>query len=249
MTDKEELDKLFSICSVNLKNSKPCLDYLSKRGFSDEFIKKNKIGYFPQNIRALTKYVDEESLIRLGVICPGNWSKFCNNYSMVFPIHDEYNEPVGIAGRTLASESERSTLGLSKYENSKYKKSKILYGLNNSRGHILKNNNVYVVEGYFDHISMDMNGIRNSVAICGTAFSNNHFIKLLRYTDTITFLLDNDDAGRKSMENIFYKYSGKGANLQFKKLPEGYKDIDQFFFDGKTRQMFENSIEDFLMGW
>ena len=71
--------------------------------------------------------------------------------------------------------------------------------------------------------------MKNCVAICGTSFSNFHFLKLAKYTDKITFVLDNDDAGNKSMEKIYQKYSNKGIKLRFFKLPNEYKDVDEAF--------------------
>ena len=75
-----------------------------------------------------------------------------------------------------------------------------------ARSEILLNQNAYVVEGYFDQISMYDAGIKNTVAACGTGFSKNHFIKLSRYTDKITFFLDMDDGGKKSSNQIFNKF-------------------------------------------
>ena len=146
---------------------------------------------------------------------------------------------MGISGRSLATDEERRLLNISKYKNSSYKKSNLLFGLNDAKKSILNSNNVFVVEGYFDKVAMDKIGISNSVAICGTAFSKNHFLKLLKYTDKITFLLDSDDAGRRSSESIFSKFSNKGAKLRFLNLPSEYKDIDEYVnLGGKNRYDF-----------
>ena len=231
---EKELDTLINICNKNLKNSKECIAYLKNRGLSGEDVKRFKIGYFPRNIKMLTNYVSSDLLKSLSIVDYSNNSDFSNYFYLVFPIYSEYGAPVGISGRTLLSDEERGFVGIPKYKNSSYKKSGILYGLEASRDHIIKSNNVYVLEGYFDQIAMNKAGIKNSVAICGTAFSQNHFLKLARYTDKITFLLDSDDAGVRSVESIHNKFLNKGVKLRFLKCPDGYKDVDEYFRNDKN---------------
>ena len=235
---KNHLDNLFKICNANLKSSRMHLSYLLDRGMSIDMINKYQLGYFPQNIEVLTKYVPKDILIKLNILNYANGSDFSDYFSLVFPIRSEYGDPVGISGRVLFGEEQRHALNISKYKNSSYKKSRVLYGLSKSRNSIIKKNNVYIVEGYFDKISMDRNGYNNCVAICGTAFSSRHFLSLSKYTDTMTFLLDSDDAGVASAQKIYSKYSNKGVTLNFLNLDKECKDIDEFFLN--------NSSDDFL---
>jgi len=241
MNNHQEFDKLVKICQSNLKNSRDCINYLVReRGLDKKTIIQNKIGFFPQNIAMLKKYVSEEFLARTNITNFSGGSDFSNYFYLVFPIYSEYGDLVGISGRTLLGQEERKLVGIPKYKNSSYKKADILYGLNESKWHILNKNNVFVTEGYFDHISMSKNGLKNSVAICGTAFSKKHFIKLARYADKITFILDSDDAGQKSAERIYNKFINKGIRLRFLKLPSNFKDVDEYFSNQ------ENSVESFF---
>jgi len=229
MNQSDGLEQLVDICHSNLKNSKACLRYLVKdRGLTKASIKKNRIGFFPQNASVLTKYLSEDLLNSLNILNFSKQSDFSNYFYLVFPIFSEYGDAVGISGRTLMGDGERRLLGIPKYKNSSYKKANILYGLNVAKKSIIDSNNVYVLEGYFDYLSMEKNGFSNSVAICGTAFSQNHFLKLARYTDKITFLLDSDEAGQKSIERIYKKYINKGIKLRFLRVPDAYKDIDEY---------------------
>ena len=234
-----EIEKLVSICASNLKNSDKHIKYLNNRGVTSELIKRHNIGYFPQNISVLLKYLSKDSLMKYNVIDYSGYSDFCNYFNLIIPVYNEYGDAVGISGRSLAGDGERRALNISKYKNSSYKKSGILFGLNLSKKDILREKNVYVVEGYFDKLAIDGLGLKNSVAICGTAFSKMHFIKLIRYTNCITFMLDNDDAGIKSAVGIFSKFSNKGVKLRFLSLPEKYKDVDEYFNNGmKTKEDF-----------
>lgn len=246
----KEMDTLINICHANLKRSEKCMSYLSGRGISSESIEKYKLGFFPQNASLLTKYVSSDFLHRSMISNPSGYSDFSNRYFLIFPIQNEYKEPVAIIGRTLLDETQRSLLGLSKYKNSSYKKSRALYGLEYARPHILKSKNVYVVEGNFDVITMDANNIHNVVGICGAAFSRHHFYKLARYTDKITFLLDSDDGGQVSMERIYKKFANRGVKLRFSYLPEGSKDVDEYFNKrGGTMKSFFEEIKLFIPSW
>jgi DNA primase len=230
MEFSEDLSKLIQICHFNLRNSKDCINYLGKeRKLTKSLIVENKIGVFPQNISALKKYVSEDVLTKTNIINFTGNSDFANYFHLVFPVYSEYGDPVGISGRTLLSEEERKVIGIPKYKNSSYKKADILYGLDKAKKFILEKDNVYVTEGYFDYLAMAKNGVPNSVAICGTAFSKKHFLKLARYTSKITFILDSDDAGIKSAERIYSKFINRGIKLRFLRIPDGYKDVDEYF--------------------
>ncbi len=247
---KKDVEKLIKICHHNLKNSSECVNYLTqRRGLSEDMISKYQIGFFPQNTEKLTQFVSRATLEKLNIIDYSGSSKFSEFFYLIFPIYSEYVDGIGIGGRTLLSDEQRSVFEIPKYENSSFKKAQLLFGLNHSRGSILKEQNVYVTEGYFDHIALDAAGIKNSVAICGTAFSTNHFIKLSRYTDMITFVLDRDDGGQKAMERISAKFMNRGVKLRFKRLPEGVKDVDQFFATGKSRDDFVRELENYIPGW
>jgi DNA primase len=235
MDNHQEFEKLVKICQSNLKNSKDCINYLVKeRGLDKKTILENKIGFFPQNISILKNYISEEFMAKMNITNFSGGSDFSDYFYLVFPIFSEYGDLLGISGRTLLEDGDRRLVGIPKYKNTSYKKADVLYGLNKSKKHILEKNNVFVTEGYFDHISMSRNNLKNSVAICGTAFSKKHFVKLARYTDKITFILDADDAGQKSAERIYNKFINKGIKLRFLKLPNGVKDVDEYFSADKT---------------
>lgn len=226
---KEEMSKLIDICNSNIKNSKEILTYLSDRNINDEQIKKYKLGFFPQNVKMLKKYVSEEFMKDHFILSKNDYCDFSERYYLIIPMFNEYGEPVAIMGRTLLDEFSRKALELPKYKNSSYQKAATLYGLNKSRASILKNKSVYVVEGNFDTISMQKNGIDNAVGICGTAFSKKHFLMLAKYTNSINFILDNEDVGFLAMQRIRDKFEGKGVALNFYKLPDGIKDPDEYF--------------------
>lgn len=245
-----ELNKLINICHSNLKNSKKCLTYLQdERNISLSAIEKFKLGFFPQNPNKLEGHLSTSVLQKLSILDYSGSSQFSEFFYLIFPIFSEYKLPVGIGGRTLLNNDQRDVFGLPKYKNSSFKKANYLYGFDKSRSEILRNQNAYVVEGYFDQIALNSNNIKNSVAICGTAFSKNHMLKLSRYTDKITFILDGDDGGRKSMEKIYSRYLNQGIKLRFMLLPQGCKDVDDYFKQGGNQDNFLADLKYFIPNW
>lgn len=239
-----ELSKLIDICHDNLKKTRIGKEYvLGERNLSKDAVLRNKIGFFPRNIDRLTEYVSAEWLKLAGLMDYDGTSQYSNYYSIVFPIYDDYGEPIAISARTMLSKEERENLGIPKYKNSTFSKAQTLFGLHIARESILANQQVFVVEGNLDQISMYDAGITNTVACCGTGFSRQHLVKLARYTDKITVMLDDDEAGWNSTESIHNRYLNCGVNFRFVKLPDGYHDAGEYFLDnGKTMNDFREDL-------
>lgn len=245
---KEELNKLTEICHVNLKNSKRCQEYLLSRGISAEAISSFKIGFFPQNTNTLKKYVSDDVLKKLTILDYSENSSFSEFFYLVFPIMSEYGDTEAIAGRTLLPDEQREAIGIPKYKNSSYKKSKNLYGLNQARSKILEKQNAIVVEGQLDAITMHDNGFSNTVAICGASFSKRHFLSLAKYTSLITFIMDNDEAGLKAARGIKNKFSNRGISIRFLRPPDSIKDVNDYFNKGNSKKRFLKDFKFFDPG-
>jgi DNA primase len=151
------------------------LEIAGKNGFKPEFVVKAGLAS-EKDGRAIDKFRDR----------------------LMIPICSLSGAVVGFGGRDLGGNSP------AKYMNSPetliYSKSEILFGLNNSRRAISKENSVILVEGYFDVISMFQSGIENVVAISGTALSEIQAKLLARYTKSAYISLDGDAAGQAATE-------------------------------------------------
>lgn len=235
----KQLNNLVKICQQNLKNSTDCLNYLNERGINEELINLYKIGYFPQSINTLGKYISLDYLREKSIIKINNDSDFKNYHYLIIPILNEYGNTVGISGRTLLDSDQIKILNLPKYRNSSYSKKDILFGLNNSIEDIIEKKSVWVVEGYFDQIAMYKNGIKNVVALGGTAFSRNHFLRLKRFCNRINFLLDNDEAGHLTSRRIHKKFNKYSSELKFYTLKK-HKDVDEFLSNNDKRLLKQN---------
>jgi len=222
-----EMSKLIKICSANLFKTEFGQKYFYERGISKESCSSYNLGVFPSNINLVKKYIDLEVLLKTGIVKYDGFSDFSDYYRIVIPIYNEAGMPIGIAGRTILEEADRKYLKLSKYKNSIYKKSRILFGMDKALPHILNAGEVYVVEGYFDQIAMLKAGLKNTVALGGTAFSKMHLLKLMRFCKKINFVLDNDEPGINSAKRIQNKFSKYGINMNFFLCEKQYKDVDE----------------------
>ena len=181
-----------------LKQQEHVLEIVLNRGISLEVIKEFCIGYGGENFEIRNLYENKEIALQSGILFDSN-----NGYRSMFekrliiPIFNAGGKCVGFSGRSIDSKQNP------KYVNSKhtrlYNKSKILFAYDKARKHIAKENSVYIVEGYFDVMALHTMGIKNSVALCGTALTKEHIALLSRYDNiSINLALDNDVAGKNA---------------------------------------------------
>ncbi|KKU02207.1 MAG: primase protein [Candidatus Amesbacteria bacterium GW2011_GWB1_47_26] len=185
------------------KTGKEALEYLKQRGLSDEVIKKFNIGFAPDNWDFLFKFLvgkkkyTLDDLTRAGLAVK-NYDRFRNR--IMFPLTNGRGQIVGYAGRVLPAASAEATASQGgKYVNTPeteiYHKSELLYGLDITRAEIKNAGWAVVVEGEIDAIASWQAGVRNVVAIKGSALTEKQVELLRRICDTIVLALDTDIAG------------------------------------------------------
>lgn len=205
--------------------------YAKNRGLSKETLEKFKIGYAPfkseELIEQLSKLgYSQEELLDSGIFSKSMegkiYSKFFNR--LIFPIENIQSKIIGFGGRVIGNSEPKY---LNSPETTIFKKKYNLYGLNNSKDEIKKKNQVLVMEGYMDVVSVWQKGVFNAVASLGTSFTEEQGRLLTRYTNEIIMVYDNDSAGKNAAiraVNILrpLNVSVKIADLQ------GAKDPDEF---------------------
>ena len=181
------------------KTGKGALEYLKGRGITDEAIDKFKLGFAPNNWDFLTKFLvgkkkyaaDDLNRVGLGV---KNYDRFRNR--IMFPLTNVRGQVMGFAGRVMPGASEKEG---GKYVNTPeteiYHKSELLYGLDVTRAEIKNAGWAVVVEGEIDAIASWQAGVKNVVAIKGSALTEKQVELLRRICDTIVLALDMDVAG------------------------------------------------------
>ncbi len=220
----QEILKYYQVV-LNLETiGKKPREYLSSRGIDKELIQKFCLGYAPIERENIIKYLNEKpniSVAQLDLKYPRKKDFF--NQRLMVPIFDDENRVAGFSGRTLIDESIKY---LNSVEDNIFQKRKILYNLNNAK--LINENELYIVEGFFDVISLAKLGIYNAVALMGTAFTQEHIALLKKYRfNKITLILDQDNAGQNATIDVAQKLIASGIiNVKVINF-EKYKDIDE----------------------
>lgn len=223
----------------NFSGAQEVREYLDSR-LSKDSQEIFQFGFFPQleDLRTLTDLVGEDALgeARLfysrhveDAMSPRNVRvSFFQNYPLILPYRNAYGEIIALVGRTLLSEEDQNARDVRKYKNTFFKKGNVVFGLHENKKAILEEDCVYVVEGQFDVIKAVESGLRNIVALGTASMSPYQFSVISRYTTNIVLLLDNDEAGKKGRKRALDNF-GKLANIEDCYLPDGCKDIDEYF--------------------
>jgi len=227
--------------------------YFKERGFTDETIKKFKLGYALDQWNwftelALKKKFNLEFLEKTGLTIVKDNKTFDRFKGRVmFPIRSMSGRVLGFGGRILTNDKKAAKY-LNSPESEIYHKSKILYGIYLAKQAIAKNDNCYLVEGYTDVISFHQNGIENTVASSGTALTPDQIRLINRLTNNITVLFDGDAAGiRASLKGIDLILE-QGLNVKVVAFPEN-EDPDSFarrVSQSKLKSFLEQNKQDFI---
>ena len=176
--------------------------YLASRGLTDETVKVFRLGVASDDWDDLTerlapKGVSAAALEKAGLVALRDGRRFDRfTGRLMIPIAAMDGEVIGFGGRVLPGAPEKRAKYINSPESILYKKSRVLYGLDLAREHVRRTRSAVLVEGYFDVIGLHQAGVRNALAVCGTALTPEH-VDLLRRIDcrTLTFLFDGDAAG------------------------------------------------------
>lgn len=210
------------------------LAYLRDRDYTAATIKRFGLGYAPDRWDGLLEAAtdegfSEEVLEEAGLVSERNsgdgyYDRFRGR--VIFPLFSHVGKVVGFAGRTLDADAEGP-----KYVNSPetpvYRKSRILYGLYQAKQAIRREEEVLLVEGYTDVLTLHQAGVEHAVATSGTALTSDQIDALERYADRIVLLYDADEAGGRATERAIDR-SVEGSVIPYvAALPEG-TDPDSF---------------------
>lgn len=210
-------------------------EFLKKRNLSVEVADKFGLGFAPGN-NALTHYLNslpeqtKEMALKvateIGIIRDGKWGQYdFFRDRVIFPIWDQFDQIRGFSTRAVKEDQ------IPKYLNSGesfvFDKRNILYGLNFAKSHIREHNNVIVVEGNMDVISMHQFGFQTCVAVMGIALSHNAIKQLKNMTSHFYLALDSDNAGMKAMKRINHDLLSQGIIAKYINF-EPCKDPDDF---------------------
>jgi DNA primase len=210
------------------------LKYLERRGINQNIIKEYNLGYVPwqndfyESIK--TKFSDEEITLTGLYYKNDKTNKFIDRFNsrIIFPINNLIGETVAFGGRIIKESP------LAKYINSPetefYKKGRIVFNLDKAKALRSETDEVVIVEGYMDVVSLYAAGIKNVISNSGTALTETQIELVWKFFSNPIICLDGDQSGQSAALRIAEKLLvliNENNKIYFSILPKG-EDPDDF---------------------
>jgi DNA primase len=210
-------------------------DYLRSRAFSDDTIRRFRLGYHPDDREWLWQQnrnrCSMEVLRQVDLLSPSEYGEgvYCRFVDRVmFPICDERGRMVGFGGRILPDSSRSQN---AKYVNTAetplFHKSRLLFAWDQAREAIRRTRTAVVMEGYADCIKAHQAGALNAVATLGTAATETHVTALKRLAGRVILVYDGDEAGQRAARQALVRFLAQDVDLRILTLPDEL-DPDEF---------------------
>lgn len=238
---------------LRTNDGKDALEYLLKRGVTQQDISHHRLGWSPDRREGLkqnliAKGFTEDVLIEAGLIIlpedrPGTYDRFRGR--VMFPIADRRGRVVAFGGRAMGDAQPKY---LNSPETSLFHKGRTLYALHHARVAAARLGQAIVVEGYMDVVAMHRGGFGTAVAPLGTALTEEQMGELWKLAPEPTLCLDGDSAGQRAMARAAERalpLLKPGKSLRFATLPDGLDPDDLLRQPGgaeRLRQALENAI-------
>jgi DNA primase len=206
--------------------------YLAERGFDEEVLREFRVGYSPSawdrvSLAARRDGFDQEELMAAGLAQSGRggssiYDRFRGR--IMFPLADARGRVLGFGARSMGEG--RGPKYLNTSENELYHKGRQLFGIDQARAHAAKAGRVIVVEGYTDVLALHQSGVREAVAIMGTALTPEQLALLSQAAPLVLLALDADKSGQEAMLRAARAASDRGLELRVVGMPEGRDPAD-----------------------
>ena len=225
-------------------NNKEALDYLFKRGLEKNIIEEFRLGYVPwQNnfYEELSKKYSEEEINLTGLYYKNDKTgKFTDRFNsrVIFPVNNITGETIAFGGRIIRESK------LAKYINSPetefYKKGNMIFNLDKAKDSRSETDEVLIVEGYMDVVSVHSSGVKNVIANSGTALTERQISLIWKFFSNPIICLDGDESGQKAAlriaEKLFPLINEKNK-IYFSIMPDGADPDDYIKQNGKEGLM------------
>jgi len=221
-------------------NTKEASDYLSKRNLKKNTIEDFQLGYVPwQNnfYEELLKKYSEEEINLTGLYYKNDKTgKYIDRFNsrILFPINNITGDTIAFGGRIIREGK------LAKYINSPetefYKKGSMIFNLDKAKDSRSETNEVLIVEGYMDVLSVYTSGVKNVIANSGTALTERQISLIWKFFSNPIICLDGDESGQKAAlriaEKLFPLINDKDK-IYFSIMPDGTDPDDYVKHNGK----------------
>lgn len=227
------------------------INYLRERGVNKKTIDYFRIGWAPDNWQTLRNFLKEQGysdseIVSAGLVVERELSdaesfrvnprldprnsayRYHDRFRsrIIFPIADTQEQIIGFSGRLLDQVKPKTVAAdAGKYINTPntliYDKSRVLFGLDKAKTAIRQLDGCVLVEGNLDVVLSHQAGVKQAVAACGTAFSEDHFKIIKRYSHKILLAFDADDAGQTALRKSVISALAHGFNVLVVDMPLG----------------------------
>lgn len=226
-------------------------DYLLNRGLSLSTIKHFGLGAAPDSWDVLMNHLKSkgytvEEMLTANVIGKSNSGNYYDRFKkrVMFPIINIRGNVIGFSGRAMPGEDKQGGKYVNTSDTPVYKKSANLFGMNYAKNHCEEQ--MILVEGNMDVISLHQAGFPNTVAALGTSFTEEQANLLARYTKEIVLTMDADAAGQKAIKRAAGILEKTGVKVKVITIPDG-KDPDEFIKKNgpdRFRALIEGAVSD-----
>ncbi len=243
-------------------NNKSALEYLNSRGVNKKIIEEFNLGYVPWKnsfYENLLMNFSEENINLTGLYYKSDKTgKYVDRFNsrIIFPINNIIGEPIAFGGRIIKESK------LAKYINSPetefYKKGSIIFNLDKAKDSRSDTNEVIIVEGYMDVVSVYSSGVKNVIANSGTALTERQINIIWKFFTNPILCLDGDQSGQKAAmriaEKLFPLITDENK-IFFSIMPEGLdpddfiksKGKDKFNLFLKEKKIIQSYIWDYYL--
>ena len=241
----EAATRYFQSLLKNPEGGLSARNYLTSRHFDAETLERYRVGWAAPTWKGLLTHVQQKSsvtqeqLLKSGLIIKKEDSSTVYDRfrgRVIFPIKDLHSNIIGFGGRSINEEDQPKYLNSP--ETLLYQKSETLFGMDQAKQAIRKENQVILVEGYFDQMRTVQHGVEYVVATCGTALTAKQASMLRNHAETAILIFDSDSAGRSAAEKGFDILLEHGMNVKIVVLPDG-QDPDSFIQEQGAESFLE----------
>ncbi len=219
---------------IGTVEGKLALEYFHLRGFTDQTIRQFGLGYSMNSFDSLIKFAEKENisqdtLFQAGLVRKKEDGSFYDYFRgrAMFPVFSPTGRVIGFGARKMREDDVIAGKYINSPETPIYNKSRVLYGLFQSKDALREHDNAILVEGYADLITAYQGGVKNVVASSGTALTTEQIHLLSRYAKKATIVYDADSAGSNASLRGVDLILAQGLDVRVAALPEG-EDPDSY---------------------
>jgi len=268
-SQKTEKERMFAVLEEatkffenGLSNSQQAIEYIKGRGITEETAKRFRIGYVSPDWRQLYTYlknkkysdvdIEKAGLIKKPDDDGGVKKEYYDRFRgrIMFPISDSSGRVIAFSGRILVDDG-KSAKYLNSPDTILFNKSTVLYGIDKAKQDIRIKNYSILVEGQMDLVLSHQAGIKNTVAVSGTALADTLISKenvvnnlgiVKRLSNNIILAFDSDPAGRKAAMRSARIALSLGMDVKIADLPDGKDPADLVLADPESwKNVLRNS--------